>query len=277
MPTPEQLRQFAIYIPAYNAALTLPRVFARLPEHVKRQVAEILVVDNASKDDTSLVTIQIKEKESLLNLNLVRNNKNEGYGGSQKIAYEHCIRSQHRGVVMLHGDAQYAPELIETLLKPVAEGRADMVFGSRFTGNPLKGGMPIHRYLGNRFLTTIQNLLLGTRLSEFHSGYRVYSVEALKQIPFQRFSSDYHFDTEIIIAMADRKLRIVEMPIPTHYGDEENYVNIWKYGLDVLVTTVTYFLHRRGIRRSRNWSKIFGEGSANGSAPVPEKTQGSHE
>jgi glycosyltransferase involved in cell wall biosynthesis len=277
VPTPEQLRQFAIYIPAYNAALTLPRVFARLPEHVKRQVAEILVVDNASVDDTSLVTIRIKEQESLLNLNLVRNNKNEGYGGSQKIAYQHCIDKNHLGVVMLHGDAQYAPELIETLLKPIAEGKADMVFGSRFTGDPLKGGMPFHRYLGNRFLTTIQNLLLGTKLSEFHSGYRVYSVEALKKIPFQRFSSDYHFDTEIIIALADRKQRIVEMPIPTHYGDEENYVNIWKYGLDVLVTTVTYFLHRRGIRRSRNWSKIFGDaGNGAPSAADPEKKPATH-
>jgi len=259
MTTQNELKNFAIYIPAYNAALTLPRVFSRLNENVKRQVKEILVVDNHSADDTSMVAVQIKEKENLHNLEIIRNEKNEGYGGSQKIAYQYCINKGLKGVVMLHGDAQYAPELVETLLKPIADGKADMVFGSRFTGNPLKGGMPVHRFLGNRVLTTLQNIFLGTRLSEFHSGYRVYSVEALNKVPFQRFSSDYHFDTEIIISFVDKKLRITEMPIPTHYGDEKNYVNIWKYGTQVLVSTITYFLHRKGIRRSRGWSKIFGD------------------
>lgn len=259
MDTPKNLSQFAIYIPAYNAALTLPRVFSRLPEHVKRQVEEILVVDNHSADDTNLVAIGIKEKENLHNLQVIRNERNEGYGGSQKIAYQYCIERGHLGVVMLHGDAQYAPELVETLLQPVLRGEADMVFGSRFTGNPLKGGMPLHRYLGNRVLTTLQNLFLGMNLSEYHSGYRVYSVEALKKVPFQRFSSDYHFDTEIIISFIDRKLRIKEMPIPTHYGDEENYVNVWKYGTQVLVSTITYFLHKRRWRRSRGWSRILGD------------------
>ena len=257
MTKPEDLGKFAIYIPAYNAALTLPRVFHRLAPHVKKHVSEILVVDNHSADDTSLVAVQIGEKENLHNLRLIRNERNEGYGGSQKIAYKHCINQNFLGVVMLHGDAQYAPELVETLLKPILDGSADMVFGSRFTGDPLKGGMPLHRYLGNRVLTTIQNLLLGMKLSEYHSGYRVFSVNALKKVPFERFSSDYHFDTEVIIAFAHENLRIAEMPIPTHYGDEENYVNIWKYGLDVLVTTFSYFLHARGIRRSRNWGRIF--------------------
>lgn len=257
--SPIALNKFAIYIPAYNAALTLPRVFSRLAEKVKRQVDEILVVDNHSADDTSLVAVKIKEEQELHNLQVIRNERNEGYGGSQKIAYKHCIGKGHLGVVMLHGDAQYAPELVETLLQPIREGKADMVFGSRFTGNPLKGGMPIHRFLGNRVLTTIQNILLGTRLSEFHSGYRVYSVEALKKVPFERFSSDYHFDTEIIIAFVHNKLRIVEMPIPTHYGDEKNYVNIWKYGIDVLVTSFSYFLHVRRIRKSSGWARILGE------------------
>jgi glycosyltransferase involved in cell wall biosynthesis len=259
MTSPQDLGKFAIYIPAYNAALTLPRVFNRLAPHVKKNVSEILVVDNHSKDDTSLVAIDIGEKEGLHNLRVVRNERNEGYGGSQKIAYRHCIEKGYLGVVMLHGDAQYAPELVETLLPPILEGRADMVFGSRFTGDPLKGGMPVIRFLGNRVLTTFQNIFLGLRLSEYHSGYRVYSIEALKKVPFERFSSDYHFDTEIIIAFQHENLRIAEMPIPTHYGDEENYVNIWKYGLDVLVTTFSYFLHRRGLRRSRNWGRIFQE------------------
>lgn len=254
-----ELKRFAIYIPAYNAALTLPRVLDRIPATIRGEVQEILVIDNHSADNTHLIALEIKKEQNIHNLQVIRNERNEGYGGSQKIAYQYCIDKGFHGVAMLHGDAQYAPEYLETLLEPIIRGEADMVFGSRFTGDPLKGGMPVHRYWGNRVLTTIQNLLLGTKLSEFHSGYRIYSVAALKKIPFQRFSSDYHFDTEIIIAMADKKQRIKELPIPTHYGDEENYVNIWKYGMDVLVTTFSYFLHRRGWRKSRNWSRIFGE------------------
>ncbi len=254
-----ELKRFAIYIPAYNAALTLPRVLDRIPAKIRGEVQEILVIDNHSADNTHLIALKIKTEQNLHNLQVIRNERNEGYGGSQKIAYQYCIDKGFDGVAMLHGDAQYAPELLAYLLDPIIKGEADMVFGSRFTGDPLKGGMPIHRYLGNRVLTTIQNLLLGTKLSEFHSGYRIYSVASLKQIPFQRFSSDYHFDTEIIIAMADKKRRIKELPIPTHYGDEENYVNIWKYGMDVLVTTLSYFLHRKGWRKSRNWARIFSE------------------
>jgi len=126
-------------------------------------------------------------------------------------------------------------------------------------GDPRAGGMPLHRYLGNRFLTWIQNRFLRTELSEFHSGYRVFSTDALQKVPFERLSSDYHFDTEIIILLEEYGLKIREVPIPTHYGDEKNYVNIWKYGIDVLVTTLSYFLHKRGWRKSARWAKILGK------------------
>lgn len=254
-----KLDKFAIYIPAYNAAATLPRVLERISPQMKAAAEEIMVIDNHSSDNTYVVAVDMKQTQGLYNMQVIRNERNEGYGGSQKIAYQRAIDRGFKGIAMLHGDAQYAPELLENLLKPIVDGKADMVFGSRFTGNPLAGGMPIHRYWGNRVLTGIQNLLLGTKLSEFHSGYRIYSVDALKKIPFHRFSSDYHFDTEIIIALVDRGLRIVEMPIPTHYGDEENYVNIWKYGMDVLISTITYYFHRKGWRKSRGWSRIFNE------------------
>jgi glycosyltransferase involved in cell wall biosynthesis len=249
--------KFAIYIPAYNAALTLPRVLSRIPPEIKKNVAEILIVDNASPDDTHLVAMQCKETQAILNMSVIRNPENKGYGGSQKIAYQYCIGKNYQGVAMLHGDAQYAPELLWDLFQPILKGEADMVFGSRMSGDPRAGGMPLIRYLGNRFLTTLQNIILGTALSEFHSGYRVYSVEALKQIPFQRLSSDYHFDTEIIILLIQKKLRIAEVPIPTHYGDEENYVNIWKYGIQVLVTTVTYFLYSHRVYKKSKWKKIL--------------------
>jgi glycosyltransferase involved in cell wall biosynthesis len=251
-------KRLAIFIPAFNAASTIVNVLDRIPPALRSQMAEIFVIDNHSTDNTSMVVVNYRQQNSLHNLEVIKNPRNLGYGGSQKVAYRRCIDKGYDCVAMLHGDAQYAPELLETLFAPVLEGRADMVFGSRMTGNPLKGGMPLIRFLGNRALTTMQNFFLGTKLSEFHSGYRIFSVKALAEVPFEKFSSDYHFDTEMIILFADRKLRIVEMPIPTHYGDEENYVNIWDYGMKVLISTVTYFLHRRGLRRSRNWSKILG-------------------
>ena len=251
-------RRVAIFIPAFNAASTVAKVLDRIPANLRGQMAEIFVVDNASTDNTSMVVVDYRSKNGLHNLEVIRNPENFGYGGSQKVAYRRCIDKGYDCVAMLHGDAQYAPELLETLIAPVLEGRADMVFGSRISGHPLKGGMPIIRFLGNRALTALQNFFLGTSLSEFHSGYRIFSVHALAKIPFEKFSSDYHFDTEMIILFADQKLRIVEMPIPTHYGDEKNYVNIWDYGMKVVVTTVTYFLHKRGYRRSLNWARILG-------------------
>ena len=178
------------------------------------------------------------------------------------------IRSLHQGVgrffladyvAMVHSDGQYAPEYLPILFKALEDQKAEMVFGSRIAGEPLKGGMPLHRFLGNKVLSFIQNTLLGLRLSEYHSGYRIYSTETLKQLPFQRLSDDYHFDTEVIILMLHYQKQITETAIPTKYGDEENYVNIWKYGSDVLLTTISYWLHRHGLRRSRNWSRILGE------------------
>lgn len=258
----------AIYIPAYNAALTLPRVLERIPTNLKNTVQEILIVDNNSSDNTSMVAIEYKKDHDMHNLSVVKNPENLGYGGSQKIGYKRCVEKNYNYVAMLHGDAQYAPELLETLIEPIIQGKADMVFGSRMAGDPRKGGMPLYKYLGNRFLTTIQNLFLGTKLSEFHSGYRVYSVDALRKVPFERLSSDFHFDTEIIILFVEADLRIAEQPIPTHYGDEENYVNVWKYGTDVLVTTITYFLHKRGLRFSKRWAKILTPEHARLHAPV---------
>lgn len=255
----ETLGKFAIYLPAYNAAITLPRVLDRIPERIRNLSSQIIVVDNHSSDETERVALDYREKHGLEKLKVIRNPKNLGYGGSQKVAYRYCLENGFDSVVMLHADGQYAPEVIETVLTPVIEKRADLVFGSRIRGNPLKGGMPIHRFLGNRVLTTCQNLVLGSRLSEFHSGYRVFSLDALRRLPFERLSDDYHFDTEVIILMLGGGFRVQEVPIPTFYGDEENYVNIWKYAVQVLVTTFTYFLHKQGIRRSRNWGRILGE------------------
>ena len=249
----------AVYIPAYNAEKTLLKVLSRIPPAVIDRVEEIFVVDNCSSDRTSEVVLDYKCANNLAKLNVIRNTQNLGYGGSQKIAYQHCIDQGYDTVVMLHGDAQYAPELVADILAPVEGSKSDLVFGSRIAGHPLKGGMPLHRFLGNRALTAFQNMFLGQRLSEYHSGYRAYSLAALKSVPFHNLSSDYHFDTEIIILLIHHQKRLGETPIPTHYGDEENYVNIWQYGTDVLVTTFSYWLHARGLRKSKNWARILGE------------------
>ncbi|HEY3447601.1 MAG TPA: glycosyltransferase family 2 protein [Myxococcales bacterium] len=247
--------RFAIYIPAYNAAKTLPKVFSRISQDVLDRVVEIFVVDNCSTDGTSEVVREWSKR--IPKLKVFRNPTNLGYGGSQKFAYRYCIEQGYDCVVMLHGDAQYAPELVAHILGPVESGEYDLVFGSRINGHPLAGGMPVVRYVGNRFLTTFQNLLLSQKLSEYHSGYRAYSVPALASVPFEKLSNDYHFDTEIIVLLINAGRRLGEQPIPTHYGDEENYVNVWKYGLDVMVTTFSYWLHRVQLRHSRNWSRIL--------------------
>ena len=126
-------------------------------------------------------------------------------------------------------------------------------------GDALRGGMPLYKFAGNKLLTWYQNRVLRSRLSEFHTGYKAYTTAVLRRIPFELNSNVFHFDTEIIIQLLRARARINEIPIPTHYGDEENYVNIWDYGMKVLITTATYFFHKRKLRRSRNWSKILGD------------------
>ena len=250
-------KRVLIYVPAYNAASTILKTLGRIPESIRTSASEILVVNNASTDKTASIVESVQNEGSIPSLRLITNPKNLGYGGSQKIAYQRAIDEGYDVVAMVHADGQYAPEILPKMLEPVLAGGTDLLFGSRISGNPLKGGMPLIRYLGNRALTAFQNIFLGLSISEYHSGYRIYSVEAFRKIPFKNLSDDYHFDTEILICFQAFGLRIKEIPIPTHYGDEPNFVNIWKYGLDVLITTASYFLHRIGLRESRNWKRIF--------------------
>lgn len=246
--------KIAIYIPAYNGASTIPMVLDRIPDNIRRMAAEIFIVDNASPDNTYLVGLGYAAQKGLTNLKVYRNESNKGYGGSQKFAYQYCCDNGFDLVIMLHGDAQYAPEKIPYLLEPFTTGEADMVFGSRMTGDPRAGGMPLHRYLGNIFLTKVENWVLDWNLSEYHSGYRVYGCEALKKIPFQKCSDVYHFDSEILVQFRMAGLRVVERTIPTYYGSEKCYVNIWKYGIDVLRTMSEFWLHKKGWRYSEKFN-----------------------
>lgn len=244
--------KIAIFIPAYNAATTIPLVIDRIPEQIKKEVKEIFVIDNASPDNTYLTVIGYKQLKEINNLSVIRNDINKGYGGSQKIAYEYAIEKGYDAIVMLHGDAQYAPEKLPALLEAMKENNADLVFGSRIQGNPLKGGMPLWRFIGNRALTFFQNRVLGTNFSEFHSGYRVYDCNALKKIPFNLCSDNYHFDTEIFVQCVINNLKIMEVTIPTHYGPESKSPSVKQtvnYCMNVVKTMFKYLLHKRGIKK----------------------------
>jgi len=244
----EKNLKIAIFIPTYNAARTLPIVLDRIPKEIKNKVSEIFVADDASQDNTYLIGVGYKKLKGGKNLRIYHHQKNKGYGGNQKWAYNYCINKGHDVVVMLHGDAQYAPEMIPKLLKPFEEGTADMVFGSRMTGHPIKGGMPVHKFLGNKILTQIENKTLGLKLSEYHSGYRVYSCKALKRIPFNLCSNDFYFDTEILIQFKIANLRIKEIPIPTYYGKEKCHVNLISYAVNIIISLMQYYLHTKGIK-----------------------------
>ncbi len=250
-----QKSKICIFIPCYNATITLPKVFERIPKEVKDRVEEVFVIDNNSADSTYLMAIGYREKKSdIKNLKIFKNENNFGYGGSQKLAYAHAIKEGYDLVVMLHGDAQYAPEKLPIMIEEMERDKSiDLLFGSRMSGDPLKGGMPIHRYLGNKALTFFQNVLLKTNISEFHSGYRIFRTSALKKVPFHLCNNDYHFDTEIIILFIKNKLNIGEVTIDTHYGNEKNYVKIWEYGFNVLIVTLAFFLHKNGFGNLLNF------------------------
>ena len=241
-------KKIAIFIIAYEAVTTFDKVLKRIPKDVYKKVKEIFLIDDSSNDNTYYAALGYKHIKNIKKLNVYRNSKNLGYGGNQKKGYNYTISKGHDIVVMLHGDAQYAPEYIGDILQPLIDDKADMVFGSRMIGNPLKGGMPVYKFLGNKFLTFMENYFLGMSLTEFHSGYRAYSCDALKKVPFNKCSDDFHFDTEILIQFKEKGLRIKEVPIPTYYGDEISRVKVISYGFNVLKSVVQYLIHKKKIK-----------------------------
>lgn len=244
----------AIFIIAYQAASTLISAYKRIPENLKRKAREIYCFDDCSDDNTYYAGLGYKHANNIKNFILYKNPKNLGYGGNQKKGYNYALKKNYDIVVMLHGDAQYAPEKMPLLIDPFLKDDSEkigIVMGSRMLGNPLKGGMPIYKFLGNKILTFLENLILRTNLSEFHSGYRAFNINALKEMPFNKCSNDFHFDTEIIIMMLHAGYKIVEVPIPTYYGPgSKSYVNVFKYGLDCLIAVINYRLMQLGIKKN---------------------------
>jgi glycosyltransferase involved in cell wall biosynthesis len=243
-----------IFVVAYEAESTLEKVLERVPNSVFDHDTEVLVIDDSSKDQTFEVGLHSSQARQH-RITVLYNRENQGYGGNQKLGYQYAIRHGFDAVVLLHGDGQYPPECIPSLLAPLLDGSADAVFGSRMLvpGAARKGGMPLYKFVGNKILTFTQNRLLGSRLSEFHSGFRAYSVSALARIPFQYNADVFHFDTEIIIQLMLAGCRIAEVPIPTYYGDEICRVNGLKYATDVVRTTCASRLHQLNIFYDRKF------------------------
>jgi glycosyltransferase involved in cell wall biosynthesis len=226
-----------IFIVAYEAEATIKKVISRIPSTLATDYdIEVLIIDDASSDETFQHSLDLSRSGTLpFPVKVLFNPMNQGYGGNQKIGYHYALTHGFDFVALLHGDGQYAPECLPDLVAPVRDGKAHACFGSRMIikGGALRGGMPLYKFLGNKVLTWFENRMLSARLTEFHSGYRVYSVEALRRIPFSINSNDFHFDTEIIIQLMIAELIILELPIPTYYGDEICRVNGIRYAWNV--------------------------------------------
>jgi glycosyltransferase involved in cell wall biosynthesis len=252
-------KRVLVFIVAYNAETTIVGVLDRIPAMGEFTV-EVLVIDDASTDGTYAACERVRREGGYRHpLTILENPVNQGYGGNQKIGYQFAIAGGYDLVVLLHGDGQYAPESLPDLAGPIAAGAAEVVHGSRMLRprDALRGGMPFYKFMGNKVLTGYQNLALGSRLSEFHTGYKAYSVAALRRIPFDRNSNSFHFDTEIIIQWMRAGIPILEVPIPTFYGDEVCRVNGVRYAWDVTLASTAAFLMRFGLVYRRNFDVEF--------------------
>jgi len=234
-----------IVMPAYNAARTLERTYADIPHDI---VGRIILVDDVSKDQTVGIARQ-------LGLDVIIHPQNRGYGGNQKTCYDAALEAGADIVVMLHPDYQYDATRIPALVAPIGAGEADLMLGSRFLGDPLAGGMPRWKYVSNRFLTVLENLAFGLRLSEYHTGLRAYSRDLLETIPYHLNSDDFVFDQELVaqVVAAGRGRRIGEIAVPTRYFEEASSVGFRRsvvYGLSTLRVVARYLLHRLRVRPS---------------------------
>ena len=231
-------------MPAYNAAATLAMTYRAIPPNV---ADEIILVDDASRDATV-------ETARALGIPIIRHPHNVGYGGNQKTCYMEALRSGADVVVMLHPDGQYDPSILPDVIAPIRMGEADLVLGSRFLtpGGARAGGMPLYKFLANRFLTRVENLVLGTRLSEMHTGYRAYSRRFLETVPFLRNSIDFAFDTEILFQAVRFGFRIAEIPVATKYFPGASSASLGQstvYGLKTLGVAARFLLSRWGLAK----------------------------
>lgn len=232
-----------LFIPAFNAAATLPRVVERIPADLTGTIQRIWIINDGSTDATSAVARELdrtRPKVSAVDLP-----RNLGYGGAVKRGLAECIASGVDAAVCLHADGQYAPEELPGLLAQLEGEGLDLLQGSRIaSGTALSGGMPLYKYLANRALTALENRVLGLAMTDYHSGYLLYGRRALARIPFSRLSDSFDFDLEVIASARAIGLSVGERPIPTHYGDEISHLNPVAYGLRVLWVMFNYLTGR---------------------------------
>lgn len=230
-----------VIMPAYNAEKTLERTYSEIPHDI---VDEVILVDDDSIDNTLL-------EARRLGLEVIRHERNRGYGGNQKTCYKKACENGADIVVMLHPDYQYTPKLVRAMTSMIAEGVYDVVLGSRILGKgALAGGMPSYKYIANRFLTFIENILINQKLSEYHTGYRAFSREVLESIRFEDNSDDFLFDNQMLVQCHSLGFRIGEVSCPTKYFEESSSINFarsLKYGFGCLWVGLQYLFHRSGI------------------------------
>lgn len=235
-------KKVVVVLPAYNAALTLEKTFLEIPVDI---VDEVVLVDDASKDDTVEVGRQLGIKH------IIRHDANKGYGGNQKSCYNKALELGADIVIMVHPDYQYTPKLILAMSSIIANDVYPAVFGSRILGKgALKGGMPMYKYIFNRFLTLTQNILIGQKLSEYHTGYRAFSSEVLRNINYMANSDDFIFDNEMVSQVFMKGYDIAEVTCPTKYFEEASSINFRRssiYGLGVLRVSLQHRLHKWGL------------------------------
>ncbi len=239
----------AVVMPALNAARTLEATVSGVPREI---VDDLILVDDKSTDDT----LEIARR---LGVDVIWHPHNAGYGANQKTCYLEALQRDAEIVVMLHPDGQYEPGLIPKLIEPIRAGRADLVLGSRMVeaGAARAAGMPLYKRVANRVLTTVENRVLGTELTDLHTGYRAYSRAFLLGVPFLRNAADFSFDSELLMQAAHFGFRIAEVPARTRYFTDASSIGFWPasvYGVKTLLAAERLILHRRGIVRSRKYA-----------------------
>lgn len=239
-----------VVMPAYNAEKTLRMTYAELPHDV---VDLVILVDDGSSDQTIRIARELK-------LEVFVHDRNYGYGANQKTCYREALRAGAGIVVMVHPDYQYDPALLPEIVKPIQEGRADVVLGSRLlAGNALGQGMPWWKYVANRFLTGLENRVFGLHLAEYHTGYRAYRREALESVNLEMNSDHFVFDQEIVAQFVDLGIRIAEVPVPTRYFPQASscsFLASSRYGLSILAVLARYLLHRGHLVRQKQFREF---------------------
>lgn len=239
-----EAQRITVVLPAYNAALTLRRTYDEIPHDI---VDDVILTDDASTDETVALARE-------LGIHVVRHERNRGYGGNQKTCYAEALARGADIVIMLHPDYQYSPRLVTAMASMLVSGEYDAVMASRILGKgALRGGMPLYKYVANRGLTLVQNVLLNAKLSEYHSGYRAWTRAVLTRLPLAACSDDFVFDNQMLAQALFYGFRIGEISCPTRYFEEASSINLQRsvvYGLGVLGTSAGFLLHRLGMRRS---------------------------